>query len=225
MRRACASLLAGAIAVAAGARAQEPGFSRRAPNVVALDNLAGVANWRRQVESAGTTSVQIESSVGESTQGGILFYGGSAGPATRLGYHRFVGHGVSLGIGLHYASYSLGASLSTFAAAPRLGLAFPFSELAAIWARAGVTYVRTGMDAIVVKQTSNEMLAGGELLLVLTPAPNVGITIGPTAELGVFGRERVDLGFAGMLGPISPSVDTEVRSRLLAAAAGLVVDF
>lgn len=173
--------LAGVVApVTARAQDEAPsssaGFSSRAANVLVVDNIGGF------------------SYLGTESEGGRAEgrdYAGVFGltPLTRVGYHRFFGP-ISIGTGVHFSRTSLdiglteGEKTTYLGIAPRIGVGIPFSKSVALWPRAGIGLLNISLE----REDTTLVSAAGELLLVVSPVPNFGLTLGPIGEYGFAGE-------------------------------------
>jgi hypothetical protein len=151
----------------------------------------------------------------------------------RIGLDYFVADSVSIGMAI--GMFTLSGSQETelmgqsseqdlndilgFLFAPRVGYAFAFSESAAIWPRAGITFVTASSDDPDTDATGsmNRLALSLDVPFVLSPAPHVGILLGPAIDFGVTGSNSIESG--GM------STDVDVTSTDFGLHAGLVAYF
>lgn len=119
----------------------------------------------------------------------------------RVGVDYFVAPGVSLGGSLSYARIGVGykeeptggpstdydSTLNLWSVSPRVGYAHMFSSGVGIWPRAGVTYIRTSTsyNEDDSESSGSALALTVEAPLLLAPAPNVAITLGPTIDFGL----------------------------------------
>jgi len=119
--------------------------------------------------------------------------------APRLGFDYFVINNLSVGGSLGYASgsddsedfapggnsYATGPSdFSSFLIAPRAGYALMFADWVGFWPRAGVTFHTLSVSDVF---SENGLAFTLEANFVIVPTPNIGVLIGPTLDLDLFG--------------------------------------
>ena len=200
------SCLAFSMLVAGPAAAQEPGESGTL--ALAADRVFGFSYTTQTTERAG-----IETSTSITTIGLLGSYSlVSASALPRLSADYFAGPGVSLGGSLVYVHLSPstevdgqetedGGSVGIFLISPRVGYAKMFNENVGIWPRAGITYMHAsgegesmdGTGATVTTDTSaSQTLLNIEAMLVLSPAPSVGLTLGPTFDYELGRSQEID---------------------------------
>jgi len=139
----------------------------------------------------------------------------------RLGFDGVIGDGFTLGGSLSYAAQTgkadepgAGAgsttsvdqpTITTFVFAPRAGFLFEASPGIAIWLRGGMTRVSQAIDnnsnntntnlssSIRTSETVTVLAVTAEPMLVFTPVPHVGITLGGTLDIGVSGSDEISI--------------------------------
>lgn len=198
------------------ASAQEgSSFGYRSPNAITAENLVGVGWDRMKVE-------------GEDANAGLVV--GQLSPMqdsrlsvpARIGYHRFVTDGLSLGL---LASYlENGVSTTTYMLGPRVGYSFPMGEDLSFWLRGGINYTHMEVGIGFGNGTVEawNLLGAGDLLFVYTPVPHVGLIFGAIAEFGFAGNYKLKASIPG-LGGSSESQD--IRQTFIAGTMGLLLDF
>lgn len=189
-------------AAASTAPAEEPAAAPR-PNLVVVEGLAGVWLVRSKEGDEPAEDTTVIGSVSGAT---------TTSHPLRVGYHRALG-ALTLGGAGHYGT--LGGNASQLVLAPRVGAWLGGGGLA-VWPRAGLTYGRMTLDFGSVGATTTEVLLGGELLFVAALAPHVGLSFGPSVELGVSGTSKTDGSKGG---------SEDYKSRVIGAQLGLVADF
>jgi hypothetical protein len=162
----------------------------------------------------------------------------------RVGFDYMFGSGFTLGGSLGYMVTS-GKSedkdsegmartrdrptVDIFLFAPRIGMFIAASPKLGIWLRGGITRLAlssesesSSFDGGTIKSTYTLTLVDATLdpQLVFTPVPRVGITVGPTLDIGLSGSvERTGNG------SVSSSTDTEFNASSYGVTAGLVALF
>lgn len=192
----------------------DPGFGARGPNVIVIDNLAGFM-WER-----ATTDTNQQA--GTYTGGFLSPLGGlTLSNPTRLGYHRFLGRYVSIGMGLGFGKTKLGdGDYTSYVAAPRLGFAYAFSPFSAMWLRGGIAYSALNRSGDTSEMKSWSLQPGGELLFVSTPAHHVGVMFGFVMEWGVDGKSKSEQKGANPM-----AVEQSVKNRFVGTTFGMLFDF
>ena len=174
-------LTATILAAAAGARADDETFERRGRNVLALEGIAGAASYRRAYPQSGLEPVT-------QTRFGVL----GTMPFSRLGYHRFVVRGFSVGAGLQVSlarfAYYDAANATVWSVAPRLGYAATVAGATALWLRAGPSI----LYATSTNTSSGQISLAAEAILVVPFSADLAATMMMFVESGVSGRERDD---------------------------------
>lgn len=186
------------------ASASASDFASTGRNVFVVEGLAGVGTYRiaypgDNVEPA--TRVQV----------GVF----GMMPFTRLGYHRFVGRGISLGTGaqflkakgaLYYERESTAWGLT-----PRIGWSTPIASMASFWVRVG-----PGVGYLTTESTrTGQISLGGEAILVFIPARDFGVMMVTFFESGVAGREIIE----------STNTGRPVRLQTMGVALGVAIAF
>lgn len=179
-------------------------FGATGRNVFVVEGLAGLASYRKvhpddNVERGARVHVGVFGMV----------------PFTRLGYHRFVGRSISLGLGAQFlktdASFYYGNDATMWGLSPRVGWSVPIASTAAFWLRAGL-----GLTSAKGEGTrSGQISLGGEAILVVHPARDFAIMMVTFIERGIAGREIVD----------STNTGRAVRFHMLGVALGVAVAF
>lgn len=160
------------------------GFGKRAHFIFGIDNLFGFSSDRfESADGSGGDSDTIDHS-------GLI--PGLFGP--RIGLHGVLDSGVTLGanLGMTYLNrFRTGANSSDDAdgmfittVAPRIGYAGSFKPTFGYWVRGGPS-----LRLIIPDEGKSTHLvgAGFELLGVITPVEHLGVTVGPTFDIGLTG--------------------------------------
>jgi hypothetical protein len=169
-----------------------------------------------QIAPGITTQAQTETVSGTGVN---LLWGGNGdinGPSAipRLGVDVGLGYGITVGGALGYMHRSSSTkttqggvstevdnpSTSTWAFAPRGGFAFPLSDMFALWGRAGFTYYSfsqseervAGNATQVVDTSANGFQLNFEPMLVITPVPSFGFTVGGVIDVPLSGSAKVE---------------------------------
>jgi len=219
-----------------------------------------VGNVHAEAEASGTmvNLLWANSSNGSNGGGSNLF------AMPRLALDGFVGPNFTIGGSVGYltaggttkvtattkaTSTESGATLTqstdypdqtAFIIQPRIGVALPVGERAAIWLRGGITYfhatsegkmTQTSASGTVTTNGTETVTTSGtavtlDPVLVILPAPHVGLTIGPAIDIGVDGSSEVS--YSGLSGststqPVGSTADVKLSSY--GAAAGMLVFF
>lgn len=208
---AAASLTLGALTWSASA--QEGGsFGHRAPNAITAENLVGVGYDRLKIE-------------GEDPSAGLVV--GLLSPLqdsrlsvpARVGYHRFLSDGLSLGL---LASYlENGVSTTTWMVGPRVGYSFPMGNDLSFWLRGGINYTSMDIGFGLGTMESWNLLGAGDLLFVYTPVEHVGLIFGAVAEFGLAGKMSIKSDNPMVTGGESQ----DIRQTFIAGTMGLALDF
>lgn len=147
----------------------------------------------------------------------------------RVGIDFFIVDNLSIGaaLGFAYASFSpddqLQAanpfeSVTAFLAAPRIGYAFMFGDHIGIWPRAGVSWITATFSGEGdLKQKAERFALTAEIPFVIQPTENAAFLIGPTLDLGLSGKNRLEGAQA--------NVETDVTTTELGVQFGLMVFF
>lgn len=210
-------LLAAAASLAIGAltwtaSAQEGAFGYRYKNVFGAENLVGVG-WDRM-------------KIGDESSSGLII--GQLSPMqdsrlsvpARIGYHRFISDGLSLGL---LASYlENGVSTTTYMVGPRVGYSFPMGDDLSFWLRGGINYTALEVGVGFGTMEAWNLLGAGDLLFVYTPVPHVGLIFGAIAEFGVAGEMTLKASIPGIGGS---SESEDIRQIFIAGTMGLLLDF
>jgi hypothetical protein len=194
-------------------------FSERAQNVIVLDNLGGFVHTSSKAQDQRASGANVAGQFATT-------------PLARIGYHRFLTGGLSLGAGLIYSYEKVdlssigGAGNTTFGIAPRVGYAIPASASTAFWLRAGFTYVHGSADNS--DSTTWQLMPAAEAFLVLTPVSHFGVTLGPFIEYGVVGKQS-SCGNNFVVGPgggtTSTCTDRDLNVLYVGLSIGLLADF
>lgn len=197
-------VLASADAAADSAAAEDDAFERKARNVFVFEGIAGVATHTREYINSNTQPQTV-------TQVGGL----GMVPFSRLGYHRFLPHAISLGLGGQLVATRLSPwfdrPTTIFGLTPRVGWSTPISHAVSVWLRAGPGLVYLKSEGAATGQLS----LGGEAILVIIPAHDFGITLAIFYERGIAGREVIE----------STNTSFPVRYSSLGLGLGLAIAF
>lgn len=131
--------------------------------------------------------------------------------APRLAFDVFVMDGLSIGGALGFSSVSGDLDQRQVTVAPRFGYALMFGEVVGIWPRVGVTY----QDQKTAEAKVGILAGTVELPLVLVPAPQALITIGPSLDFTLVGKYN----------PTGPVERTNYAQDELGFSAGLTLFF
>jgi hypothetical protein len=213
------ALLAIAPASVAQGHATGMAFADPMQVIVSADRLFGVHFWSRKSEFAGIPIVapQPTTETVSGTRVNLLWGGSNSefnGPGVipRLGVDFGVGYRITVGgsVGYMYQSRSTetaqgglstevsNPSVHAWVFAPRGGYAFPLSDMFVLWGRVGVTYYSSGQteDRVVgnATQTVDTSADGFQLnfepMLVITPVPSFGFTVGGVADVPLSGSAK-----------------------------------
>jgi hypothetical protein len=147
----------------------------------------------------------------------------------RVGIDYFIVDNISIGaaLGFAYASFdpdeqlqaaSPFDSVTAFLAAPRVGYAMMFGDHIGIWPRVGVTWINyTFSGEGDAEESADRFALTGELPFVIQPTDNAAFLIGPTIDLGLSGKNRLEGAGANL--------ETDVRTTELGVQFGLMVFF
>lgn len=162
----------------------------------------------------------------------------------RVGFDYMFGNGLTIGGSLGYMvtsgesedKDSTGTTrtqdrptVDIFLFAPRLGVFIGATPNLGIWLRGGVTRLglsserdRDNGDGTMTRTTYTATFVDVTLdpQLVISPVPHVGITVGPTLDIGVSGSSETTGNTA-----TSSSIDTELNASSYGVTAGLVALF
>lgn len=190
--------------VTATAAADDDAFERNGRNVFVFEGIAGVATLTRDYVNAGLPPQTT-------TQAGGL----GMVPFSRLGYHRFLGHAISLGLGGQIVSTRLSPwfdrPTTVYGLTPRAGWSTPITRAVSVWLRAGpgVVYMKSEGSS------TGQISLGGEAILVIIPARDFGLTLAIFYERGLAGREVID----------STNTSFAVRYSTLGLGLGVAIAF
>lgn len=167
----------------------ERSFGNSGDFAVSAERLVGIAKTTWRIKQTGTdpkgSVTRVHLLLNEN--GDVRSYS-----APRIAFDWFAMDGLSLGGALGYSSESDsetgGASQHQTLIAPRVGYALMFSELIGVWPRAGITYQDQKLAT-----AKSALLAGSvEAELVLVPTANVLVTLGPSFDFGIIGKNNPD---------------------------------
>jgi hypothetical protein len=182
--------------------------------ILSADRLWGFSSYTatRKLEQAGV-SIELETSGsglyvlwGSSSTGQADGLQTNVSAIPRLSFDITVAGGLTVGLSFGYVAAGSeykqdggdavkGPDLSGFAVNPRLGYAVMFGDAVGIWPRVGFTYTswttEQEIPGTVPLQTYSAtyglQFVDIEAMLVISPVPNMGITIGPVVDIGVGG--------------------------------------
>lgn len=180
------------------------GFESPGRNVVTVEGLAGVATYRASypdLDDEPRTRVQLGAL-------GML-------PFLRLGYHRFLGHGISLGTGVQFVrargNLHYEEDTTVWGASTRVGWSTPIARGTSFWLRAG-----PGLSYLTTDETrAGQLSLGAEAILVFIPARDFGLMMLTFVDRGVAGREIVD----------ATNTGRAIRYQAMGVTLGLTVAF
>lgn len=228
---------------APAAFAQEPTVGQAGTFAISAERLMGYTWSKTKSEGTFDPGDQDTEFEGSRTQFDLLARGNVDNPfvAPRLAFDYFVINGLSVGGAIAYYTYEEDDPTQTtdgtsvdldeqsgdgFLFAPRVGYLFMFSPMLGIWPRAGVTYASAtnkvndrgpGPDND-LEVNANVFDLTLEGMLVITPVPHGGFTVGPTVEIPLAGSGEYTLG------DNSNDLD-KVRITSIGIQAGLLVWF
>jgi hypothetical protein len=140
----------------------------------------------------------------------ILTLGGSAGLFTSSGTANVSQNNVTVSNNL--------PSVTAFALAPRVGAAIHLSEQWTLWPRGGVTYASAKVEqdtplpnnggTETQRHTYSQLLLSLEAMIVYSPVPHLGFSLGPIFELPMSGSDTYEH-IRPQVGN-NPAVDTSV---------------
>lgn len=205
-----ASLALGTLLVAGAAQAEDKfgsGF------IIGADRLWGIGMYS---QTTTTKSGGVESEEKESATPVNLLFGGqqpSIYHMPRLAFDYGLGNGLTVGGALGYStmtpksqvlkpqegSEEEGGTRSAFFIAPRVGYAIELAEGIYIWPRAGVTYysakvtdkVTSGTASVDIEATSSGFGLNLEGMLLWSPVPHFGLTVGPVFDYTLSGSRDI----------------------------------
>ncbi|MBN2195598.1 MAG: hypothetical protein JW751_22450 [Polyangiaceae bacterium] len=174
--------------LAAGTAAAED-FGDRRTVVFSADRLFGLYLTHRQIDGDDNLAYEDGDDV---TEVGFLMQEPGLTPFTvpRLSVDYFLTDHLSIGGSIGFAHSDTepddadDATYNSFFFGPRIGGAWMFADWAGIWPRWGVSYYSIddqGTD-------STQFALNAEALFVLAPARGFAFTIGPVADIGLFGE-------------------------------------
>jgi hypothetical protein len=197
-----AAIVATTLLLAAAASADD--FAARGRNVVVVEGLVGVGSYGIDYpDDNSDASTRVHVGVF-----GML-------PFTRLGYHRFIGRGFSLGTGAQFLKATgtlyYDREMTAWGLTPRVGWSTPIASTTSLWLRAG-----PGLSYLASTATrTGQVSLGAEAILMFIPARDFGVMMVTFVESGVAGREIVE----------STNTGRAVRLRTLGVALGVAVAF
>jgi hypothetical protein len=106
--------------------------------------------------------------------------------APRVAFDVFAIDGLSVGAAVGYASTSGSDGTHLVLAHLRVGYAYMFTRAVGVWPRVGATF-----ESIALKDPEIDIVTfavGGELPLVIVPAANTYLSVGPTLDAGLAGK-------------------------------------
>lgn len=184
------------------AAAQE--FGRKGDAVFSVDRLMGVTGTKRDLEGAPVTQDYTSISFG--------WRGGAATPfdVPRLSFDYLPIEHLSIGGSLGYVSVDgeNAGDYEAFIIAPRVGYAYAFGRVVAIWPRGGFTYHTQSPGDVTEKGFALSL----ECPFTFAPTSHFAFHVGPTFDIDLFGSiqagnaAKVDLTYrtfglnAGLLG-------------------------
>jgi hypothetical protein len=201
--------------------------------VLSVERITSVLHWTTR----GRAEVTMGVSTGSSGTDISLLGGGSAVNANpfatpRLAFDALYGNFTAGGSLIYlFSSTTLGDGSVTIVT-PRLGALFPRSGVVRGWLRGGISYVSASSDVVGASIEGQKVEVGEaqltvvdltlEPLLVLMPSDQVGITFGPTLDIGLGGGGEFVANPA--FGFQSRSVP-DYRASSYGASAGLLIVF
>ena len=172
-----------------------PWTAARARFILSAESLFGAAHLRQTASATSDGDTAEVSASGFS----VHFLKGSDifdpfGQA-RLGVDGVVGPGVTLGGSIGYSKYeqtvgSVSNELSGFVIVPRLGYMLAPSRYVGVWLRAGVGYASLNVDNDGSGLSQHFVGLVLDPMLVVTPLPHVGVTLGPSLNIGLDGKVK-----------------------------------
>jgi hypothetical protein len=190
-------------------------FGQARQLALSADRLFGFAITKDKETVTDPVSGQEQTTTTTYTGFSILGRGLGIDPlynTPRLGVDYFVIDGLSLGGSITYMTTSTkdespvrtrdGPTYSAFVFAPRVGYALMFNDFVGIWPRAGITYYNAKIETestntvngVTTTSTTTNKLDGialtAEVPLILSPAPHVALTLGPTLDFPLSGTTK-----------------------------------
>lgn len=208
------------VTAAQSAWSQEKTFGYRDSNAVTIENLFAVGYTRitQRTESQGVTTDSHTGIFGVGVQGPFQAFYPDA--MARIGYHRFVVPGLSVGIVATYLD--TGVHFTTYVLAPRIGYAISVGEDTSLWLRGGVNYGHTTISQVGSKEKMWTLMAAGDILFVQGLAPHVAIMFGGIAEYGFAGKQSQEYTLPH---PTPPPPSDDFRQLVLGGTLGMAIDF
>jgi hypothetical protein len=215
----------------------EPEDSGTMVNLLWANSATGIADVN--MNPFAMPRLALDSFVGPNvTFGASIGYVSTTGSTKRP----FVtGSGSGIGSGPNNVQYQTNdlPEVTGFALEPRLGVSIPVGEHNALWLRGGITYFHstwektesvtdingtgsTTTTSVNTQITVNATALSFDPVLVLMPVPHVGITLGPTIDIGLDGSSEVSI-TPNPLKLTSRPID--VKMSAYGAAGGILVFF
>ncbi len=189
-----------------------------------------------ETETDNDTDVEVSDTI--SGFGALSAYPSHPLNLPRLGIDYFPIAGLTLGGSITFMTYSTsrevdgtegdGASTTIFSVSPRIGYALMFTDMVGLWPRGGITYYNQSTDIEITNSLTNETSTVEssrsetaltlEAHLVIAPIDHVGITVGPTLDIGLSGSGEMD----NLDGTTNKS---DLSSTVFGIQAGLAVWF
>lgn len=110
-------------------------------------------------------------------------------------------------------------SVSLVGVGPHVGYILAPNSIIAFWPRAGVTYYALTEENAAVASTHRQLALSLSALLVITPFPHLGVTMGPTMDVPIAGKVVTRDAVRGM------SAESPATSFHVGFSAGLLVYF
>jgi hypothetical protein len=211
--------------------------------ILSADRLFGFSSYSATIKppqgDEGTSSGTCIYLLWGSSNTSSSFYPVNVAAIPRLSFDVTVTTGLTVGGSLGYISVGgedksgsftqKHPDISAFVVGPRVGYAIMFSDNFGIWPRLGFTYLSSTTktettDALGATTTYETKLSGQTVdidgLLVISPMPNMGITIGPVIDIGVGGKIE-EPGVDPTTGAAT-TVEEDISVTTFGVAAGLL---
>ncbi len=160
-------------------------FGERHRTIFSIENVGGFLHVQERLPDQSLSS-------------GVNHFGTFVvAPTSRVGIHRVVGKGFTLGTGFtlgDFTDHGTNASLTIWALAPRVGYVAPLGTHASLWLRGGLTYFHASARSADYWQVA----PAAEVFLVLTPFDHFGVMLGLVAEVGVAGKRELPGSYPSM---------------------------
>ncbi|HQP34393.1 MAG TPA: hypothetical protein PLI95_04425 [Polyangiaceae bacterium] len=227
-----ASMALGMLLVAGAAQAEDK-FGTGI--ILGVDRLWGIGMYS-QTQSSDENGVDYEEKTSR-TAVNLLLAGSPASvyQVPRLAFDYGLGNGLTVGGNLGYISQSGSSQMkkpsegeevdlpktSGFLIAPRVGYALELAEGIYIWPRAGITYYSTKTTIEAGAAKNEDTLSGFGLnvegMLLWSPVPHFGLTIGPVFDYTLSGKAK-----SKQTGAVTAESEKDMTEMNIGLASGIV---